>query len=53
MKGHLGQFVIVVPEDELIVVRLGNGGDNLNPQDSSSTFYQYIDQAYEMLDLKD
>ena len=24
MRGHLGQFIIVIPEDDLIIVRLGH-----------------------------
>ena len=24
MRGHLGQYVIVIPEDDLIIVRLGH-----------------------------
>ncbi|WP_027001364.1 serine hydrolase domain-containing protein [Hugenholtzia roseola] len=50
LRGHLGQNVIVIPEDNLIIVRLGhqNGGKSENdPHDRD--FYTYIDQAYQML----
>jgi CubicO group peptidase (beta-lactamase class C family) len=50
LRGHLGQNVIVIPQDDLIIVRLGhrNGGKAENdPHDRD--FYIYIDQAYQML----
>jgi len=49
MDGHLGQFVIVVPEDDLIVVRLGHSNDGKNKADPASSFYNFIHQAYIML----
>ena len=51
MRGILGQYVITIPEDDLIVVRLGHHRSpnvvNSFPED----FYIYIDEAYEMLGL--
>lgn len=51
MRGHLGQFVIVQPEDNVIIVRLGHkndkGADPLS--DFSPDIYGYIDEAYKML----
>ena len=49
MDGHLGQFVIVVPQDDLIVVRLGHSMDGVNKADPKSAFYNFIHQAYLML----
>jgi hypothetical protein len=49
MDGHLGQYVIVIPEDDLIIVRLGHGIDGKPRTDLSSAFYNFIDQAYVML----
>lgn len=49
MDGHLGQYVIVIPEDELIIVRLGHGIGKKPRTDKSSQFYNFIDQAYIML----
>ena len=52
MRGHLGQFVIVQPEDNVIIVRLGHlnaKGDNPLIQ-FSEDIYGYIDEAYNMMD---
>lgn len=50
MRGHLGQYVIVIPEDELIIVRLGN---QIKKQSKTSPhsddFFTYIDETYKML----
>ncbi|KGE13481.1 serine hydrolase domain-containing protein [Sphingobacterium deserti] len=50
MDGHLGQFVIVVPEDELIIVRLGHQFNKIPKNTPSSPFYKFIDHAYILLD---
>ena len=51
MRGHLGQYVIVEPKDNIIIVRLGHSsakkeGDS-NP--FSKDIYGYIDEAYKMM----
>ncbi|TVZ26391.1 CubicO group peptidase (beta-lactamase class C family) [Gillisia sp. Hel_I_86] len=50
MRGILGQYVIVVPEDDLIIVRLGH---ELIPrkegENHAKDFFIYIDEAYKML----
>ncbi|MGF1557244.1 serine hydrolase domain-containing protein [Paucihalobacter sp.] len=51
MRGHLGQYVIVEPEDNVIIVRLGHSkGDG----DAIATFTDdistYIEEAYKMLE---
>ena len=51
MRGHLGQYVMVQPEDDLIIVRLGH--KNAKGPDPTILFsediYAYIDEAYKML----
>lgn len=50
MRGHLGQYVIVVPENDLIIVRLGHHdkpGTNGAPH--TDDFYVYLEETYKML----
>lgn len=50
MRGHLGQFVIVIPEDDLIIVRLGHiKGLQTESDPHSDDLYVYVEEAYEML----
>ncbi len=50
MRGHLGQFVIVIPEDDLIIVRLGHlKGLQRTTDEHSDDLYVYIKEAYNML----
>ena len=50
MRGHLGQYVIVIPEDDLIIVRLGHqNAPPTNGTPHSDDFYVYIDETYKML----
>lgn len=50
MRGHLGQYVIVVPQDDLIIVRLGHQGNhNAVNQVHSSDFWTYLEEVYKML----
>ena len=50
MRGHLGQYVIVEPTDNIIIVRLGH---EKSPDASSQIFSDdismYIEEAYKML----
>ena len=50
MRGHLGQYVIVEPTDNVIIVRLG---EEKSPDASSQVFSDdisvYIEEAYKML----
>ncbi|PVH24572.1 serine hydrolase domain-containing protein [Sphingobacterium corticibacter] len=50
MDGHLGQYVITIPSDDLIIVRLGHQIDNLSRSNPASNFHQLIAQAYQLLD---
>ena len=50
MRGHLGQYVIVIPADDLIIVRLGERNIRSTTGDKhSDDFYIYLDEAYAML----
>lgn len=53
MRGHLGQYVIVQPEDNVIIVRLGH---QKSPDAGIGTYTSdislYIDEAYKMLNSK-
>ena len=50
MRGILGQYVIVIPEDDLIIVRLGHHRGEKGDDPFSTDFYTYIEEVYKMLD---
>lgn len=53
MRGHLGQFVIVIPEDDIIIVRLGHLKGLQTTKDAhSNDLYIYIEEAYKMINKK-
>ena len=53
MRGHLGQFVIVIPEDNLIIVRLGHlKGIQTSFDPHSEDLYVYVEETYEMLNKR-
>jgi len=49
MRGILGQYVIVIPEDDLIIVRLGHQRGNKTELPFSEDFYVYVGEVYKML----
>jgi len=50
MRGHLGQYVIVEPNDNVIIVRLGHSkGNNNEVGRFTSDIDTYIGEAYKML----
>lgn len=49
MRGHLGQYVIVIPEDDLIITRLGHRSNPVVGDDHSRDFYIYIEEAFKIL----
>ena len=50
LRGILGQYVIVIPEDDLIIVRLGKDkGERPEDQHHSDDFYVYLEEAYKMI----
>ena len=53
MRGHLGQYVIVQPEDNVIIVRLGHQkSPDAGIGSYTSDISLYIDEAYKMLNSK-
>ncbi|RRO25587.1 serine hydrolase domain-containing protein [Flavobacteriaceae bacterium 14752] len=53
MRGILGQYVIGIPEDDLLIVRLGHKRSPKKINHFPKDFYVYIDEAYKMLSKKD
>lgn len=49
MRGILGQYVITIPEDNVIIVRLGHYKGPNDGRDFSTDFYTYVEEAYKML----
>ncbi|MDG1729661.1 MAG: serine hydrolase [Algibacter sp.] len=50
MRGHLGQYVIVEPNDNVIIVRLGHSkGSNKEVGKFTTDITTYIEEAYNML----
>ena len=49
MRGHLGQYVIVQPEDNLIITRLGHQKSPDDTKPYTVDISVYIDEAYKML----
>lgn len=53
MRGHLGQFVIVLPEDDIIIVRLGHlKGKQTTTDPHSNDLYVYVEEALKMINKK-
>lgn len=52
MVGILGQYVITIPEDNVIIVRLGHHRSNVKVDYFPEDFYVYIDEAYAMMKNK-
>lgn len=53
MRGHLGQFVIVLPEDDVIIVRLGHlKGKQTTTDPHSNDLYVYEEEALKMINKK-
>jgi CubicO group peptidase (beta-lactamase class C family) len=51
MRGHLGQYVIVEPNDNVIIVRLGHSkGSNTEVASFTEDITTYINEAYKMLE---
>ena len=51
MRGILGQYVISIPEDNLIIVRLGHQRGNYSGKPFTTEFYDYINEVYIMTEM--
>ena len=52
MRGILGQYVISIPEDKVVIVRLGHQrGERLADKKFTKDFYTYIRESYKMINL--
>jgi CubicO group peptidase (beta-lactamase class C family) len=53
MRGHLGQYVIIQPEDNVMIIRLGHqkSPDELNAKPFTDDISLYIEEAYKMLGI--
>ena len=52
MRGVLGQYVIVVPEDDIMIIRLGHNlikREDKEVEQHSPDFFIYLEEAYKML----
>ncbi len=50
MRGILGQYVITIPEDNIIIVRLGKHRGSFTNKPFTKDFYTYIEETYTMLE---
>lgn len=50
MRGILGQYVITIPEDDLIIVRFGHQRGKRFGKPFTDDFYVYLEESYKMLD---
>ncbi len=50
MRGVSGQYVIMIPEDDLIIVRLGQEFIHEKIDKHHKDFYLYIDEVYKMME---
>jgi CubicO group peptidase (beta-lactamase class C family) len=51
MRGILGQYVISIPEDNLIIVRLGHQRGEYSGKPFTDEFYIYLDEVYKMIEM--
>jgi CubicO group peptidase (beta-lactamase class C family) len=52
MLGHLGQRILVVPDEQLVIVRLGKNRDTTNPSKGPLDVdtYLMVDEIVKLLD---
>ena len=50
MSGHLGQYVIMIPEKDLIITRLGEKDIDLGGPGVSGDVLIYVDEALKLIE---
>ncbi len=55
MRGHLGQYVMVEPEENIIIVRLGHRSSKVDGQEDPfyADIYTYLEEGYKMLQMNE
>ncbi|SDB62510.1 CubicO group peptidase, beta-lactamase class C family [Flavobacteriaceae bacterium MAR_2010_188] len=55
MRGHLGQYVMVEPDDNIIIIRLGHKSSKVDGQEDPfyADIYTYLEEGYKMLQMSD
>ncbi|MCM5662371.1 serine hydrolase domain-containing protein [Galbibacter mesophilus] len=49
LRGHLGQYVIIQPEDNIMITRLGHSTAKKGKDAYTEDIYQYIEETYKIL----
>ncbi|WP_459210406.1 serine hydrolase domain-containing protein [Aquimarina rhabdastrellae] len=52
MRGILGQYVIAIPEDQVVIVRLGHKRGKFVDKPFKEDFYVYVEEAYKMMEKR-
>ncbi|MFH1004710.1 MAG: serine hydrolase [Bacteroidota bacterium] len=52
-RGIMEQYIIIIPDEKIIIVRLGKTRDNININGHPKNLYWYIDAAIDMCDRKE
>jgi CubicO group peptidase (beta-lactamase class C family) len=53
MRGFKGQYVIGIPEDDVIIVRLGKGRNKKKVDHFPTDFYVYYEETLKMLEQRE